>query len=111
MIADLERKIGQQPKEFVDEKEIRINDIHFVFKSKYLLEELADRKSSLLKGDADGIRDIDKRLDKIKDESYHKYGRPYAAYITFEHEEGAMRALALNKKSLPPWLGGQQLRF
>jgi len=55
--------------------------------------------------------EIEDELIKHRNKSYSKFDRPYVAYITFEQEEGAMRALALNRRKASKWWGGQKPRF
>ena len=98
MIRDFEKILESEPQAFKDVASVKIADIQFSTKQNEFITDLTTRGGALVNGDFETAQEKETQIIGEYDFSSPHYRRPYRAYITFEEEEGAKRALLMKRR-------------
>lgn len=73
---------------------IKISMLTFAFDNADLINLLKQRGLAIKLEKYDKMREINKKIDELKQKNLEKYNRPVTAFLTFENEEGLNRCKA-----------------
>lgn len=79
---------------------LKVADINFSFRNRHVLDLLKQRGEAILDNDEDLQRKLEKYIQKLIRNNHEKLNNPVTAFITFETEEGYLKATSLNKKRI-----------
>ncbi|CDW71360.1 UNKNOWN [Stylonychia lemnae] len=97
LIKQLEQNFSRLPDlGFEDQKieHIRISMITFAFDNSDLINLLKKRGLAIQQENYNKMREINMKIDHLKQKFLEKYNRPVTAFLTFENEEGINRCIA-----------------
>lgn len=93
----VEDALSREAKINKDLQRVEIAEVCFNFNNSKIIQLLVKRGNALKNGQAVKAREIEEEIEKIRNEDYDKVIVPESAFIIFEQEEGAHRALELKK--------------
>ena len=93
----LEEILNERPIVF-DEEEIKIANIAFAFDNAQLIHLLRKRGAAIKYNKVEQVEKIQGEINELKTEHLDTFIRPVTAFITFETEEGVLRARAIQEK-------------
>lgn len=99
----IEDRLSQMPDlGFEDEPvtDIKVAVSQFAFNNAELIHLLRERGAAITADNFDGMREIDKKINDLKNEKLEQFTRPVSCFMTFENEEGAQRAKSFEEETL-----------
>ena len=84
---------------FEDEEveHVKVAITTFAFKNAEILNLLKERGEIIMEERWDDMKDIDARINKVKDDNLDELMTPCSVFMTFENEEGVHRAMSFNE--------------
>ena len=99
----IENRLSQMPDlGFEDEPvtEIKVAVTQFAFNNAELIELLKQRGAAITADNFDLMRELDKKINDLKNEKLAQFTTPVSCFMTFENEEGAQRAKKFEEATL-----------
>ena len=96
----LEHQLTALPAVGKELNKIEVAEINFSFNNTEVIKLLAERGDALKYGKVVRAREIEEKLGNMKAELYEEHSVPLSAFVIFEEEEGAHRALESERGSV-----------
>ena len=93
---EMETKLSNMPDLGFEEEpvqEIKIAVTTFAFDNSELILLLKERGQAITSDNFDKMRQVDEKINNLKNEKLNIFVRPCSVFMTFENEEGLERAL------------------
>ena len=100
LIREIQNQLIKMPAVQTELDHIEICQLCFSFDCRDVIKLLSQRGDALKSGQVEKAREIEEKLKDIKDDAYEKMGRPKSAFVIFNQEEAAQRALRVQNKEI-----------
>ena len=91
-------------------RRVEVADIQFSFRDRDLILLLRERGEAINNGMLVQAKELDKEIEKVKEEQHGEIDLPVDAYITFYTEDGYLRALnTCSGKGKEPLMWGEEV--